>query len=137
MVAKERGFISRAEERRLLEEGVSRFGLEAEEARGILLSVADEHDFVLERDLDRRIAAVLERDAGKRRRLDRKRFEEAVTLYVKMSDGAVSEEQARRNVKRVMEERDIEPARSGLLASRRWYRRVGRAESRRPEAAEA
>lgn len=137
MAAKERRYLSRAEERRLLEEGVARFGLEAEEARGILLSVVDEHDFVLERELDRRIATVVERDAGRSRRLDRKRFDEAAELYVKMSDGAVSQEQARRNVKRVMEQRGIRPARSGLLASRRWFRRVGSAERGRVEAVEA
>ena len=137
MAAKERRYLSRAEERRLLEEGVARFGLEADEARGVLLSVVDEHDFVLERELDRRIATVVERDAGRSRRLDRKRFDEAAELYVKMSDGAVSHEQARRNVKRVMEQRDIRPARSGLLASRRWFRRVGSAERGRIEAVEA
>lgn len=121
---REQRFLSRTEERRLMEEGVARFGLEAEEARGILLAVADEHEFVLERDLDRQIATVVERDAGKSRRLDRKRFDEAARLYVAKSNGAVSEAQARRNVKRVMEQREIKPARSGLFASRRWFRRV-------------
>ncbi|HLS68199.1 MAG TPA: hypothetical protein VK035_02565 [Kiloniellales bacterium] len=124
MTAGGRKFLSRAEEKRLLEEGVTRFDLEAEEARGILLSVMDEEDFVLERELDRRIAVVLHYEAGKRRRIDRKRFSRISKLYGKLSNGAVSESQARHNVKRVMEEEDIRPARSGPFASRRWFRRV-------------
>lgn len=124
MVMKDQRFLSRPEERRLMEEGVARFGLEADEARGIILAVADDNDFVLERELDRRIATVLERDAGKSRSIDRKRFDEAARLYVAKSNGAVSEAQARRNVKRVMEKEDLKPARSGLFASRRWFRRV-------------
>ncbi len=134
MAAAERGFISRAEEKRLLEAGMERFGLDANESRGVLLSVVDEHDFVLERELDRRIATLLERDAGKSRRIDRKRFNEAAKFYAKMSRGGVSEGQARRNVKRVMEDQNIRPARSGLLASRRWYRRVDRQERQTADA---
>lgn len=124
MAAQDRKFLSRSEEKRLLEEGVTEFDLEAEEARGILLSVMDEREFLLERDLDRRIAAVLKYEAGKNRRIDRKRFKRITKLYVELSNGAVTDSQARHNVKRVMEEEDIRPARSGPLASRRWFRRV-------------
>lgn len=137
MAAMERGFLSRAEEKRLMEAAVERFGLEADEARGILLSVVDQHEFVLERELDRHIATLLERDGGKSKRINRKRFNETSRLYVRMSRGAVSEAEARRNVKRVMERRDLRPARSGLFASRRWFRRVDRPVRRPVNAVEA
>lgn len=125
MTAADRRFLSRAEEKALMESGVERFGLRVDEARSILLGSVDESDFVLERDLDRRILALLEKEPGLKNHIGRKKFHEVARVYAKMSRGALSEEEARRNVKRVMIKNDFQPKRT-YFASRRWFRRVDR-----------
>src|SRR5262245_2720511 len=103
LAAMDKPFISRAEERRLLEDGVSKFGLGVDDARGVLLAVAHEHDIRVERDVDRRMIPVLERFGGKRRKIGKARFEEAAAIYNGLAGGTLSEEQARVRVKRIME----------------------------------
>lgn len=126
LAALDRPFISRPEERRLLEDGISKFGLSPDDARGVLLAVAQANDIGVERDIDRRMVAVLERYGGKRRKIGRKKFAEAAAIYRGLSGGTLSDEQARIAVKRVMEENKFRARRSGLLLSRRWYRKIGR-----------
>ncbi|MFO1057389.1 MAG: hypothetical protein U1E53_10535 [Dongiaceae bacterium] len=126
LAAIDRPFISRAEERRLLEDGISRFGLSPDDARGVLLAVAQANDIGVQRDIDRRMMAVLERYGGKRRKISRRKFAEAAAIYRGLSGGTLTEEQARIAVKRVMEENKFRARRAGLLLSRRWYRKIGR-----------
>jgi hypothetical protein len=132
LAAMDKPFISRAEERRLLEDGISRFELSPDDARGVLLAVAHEHDIRVERDIDNRIASILERYGGRRRKISRKKFAEAAAIYNGLSGGMFSEEEASLRVKRAMEENGFRPRRGGVTFSRRWYRRIGR-KKRKPD----
>jgi hypothetical protein len=120
-------FISKAQERALLSDGIAKFGLTEDEARGILLGVAQSNDLRVERDIDARIRSVLDRYGGKRHKISRRRFREASAIYKGMAGGALSDEAAAARVKRVMEANGFRAKRAGLLMSRRWYRKVDRA----------
>ncbi len=126
LFAQEDRFISRDEERRILEEGVTRFNLEMEEARGIMHGVAEDNDFAIERDVDRRMHAVLERFAGKRGVIDRKRFEDATAIYSRLTHGAITGEDARQRVKAIVEEHGWKVRRAGPLGTKRWYTQIGK-----------
>src|SRR5690554_1877032 len=91
----DRPFVSRGQERALLTEGVARFGLSAEEARGVLLAVAQHADLRIERDIDARILPVLHQFGGKKRKISGRRFKQAAEIYQGMSGGLLSEDEAR------------------------------------------
>ena len=131
VAALDRSFLSKAQERSLLADGVAKFNLTADQARGALLSVAQADGIPVERDIDARILAVLERFGGRRKKLSRKRFREAAAIYRAMAGGVLPEAEARVRVKRVMEANGFRARRGGWTMSRRWYRRVDRAERKR------
>jgi hypothetical protein len=131
LAAMDRPFISKAQERQLLADGIAKFGLTADQARGVLLSVAQADDIRVERDIDTRIRSVLDRFGGRRKKLSRKRFEEAAAIYRGMTGDNLSPEEARVRVKRVMETEGFRAKRGGLTMSRRWYRRVDKAGKKR------
>ncbi len=117
-------FIDRTQERRLLEEGVTRFGLTLDEARGALRGVAEDNGYVFESEAGRRIQQVLSRHAGKSGMISRRQFRRTTEVLRDFSDNAVGEAEARRQLKRIMIENGWRPRRAGLLRSRRWYRQV-------------
>jgi len=117
-------YISKVEERRLLEQGMGQFELGPDEARGIVLDVSQVHRIKLERDIDRRILDTLIHDSGKKRKVGRRRFKRAVAHYNAMAGGALTDAEARSLVKQVMESNQFRPKRGGLTFSRRWYKRA-------------
>ena len=131
LAALDRPFISKTQERSLLADGIAKFNLTAEQARGILLSVAQADGIPVERDVDARILSVLERYGARRKKLSRKRFGEAAAIYRAMTGGILPEAEARIRVKRVMEANGFRARRGGWTMSRRWYRRIDKAERKR------
>lgn len=118
-------YISRAEERRLLEHGMCHFALDPDVARGIVLDFVQVNDYQLERDIDRRMVQVLALNGGTSRKISRSEFKEAARLYKTLAGGSLSDEEARVRVKQVMETNQFRPKRGGLTFSRRWYNSVG------------
>jgi len=121
----DRPYISKAQERHLLEQGMAQFELDLNEARGVLLDVTHTLDIQLERDIDRRILQILERDGGSRKKISRKEFAAAAELYNTLAGGVLSEAEARLLVKRLMEGNQFHARRGGLTFSRRWYKSIG------------
>jgi hypothetical protein len=121
----DRPYISKAEERRLLEQGISQFELEPYEARGIVLDVAQERDFRLERDIDRRMLPILARFGGRRKKIGRRKFNHAASLYNTLAGGVLTDEEAKVRVKQVMEANQFKPKRGGITYTRRWYKGIG------------
>lgn len=117
-------FIDRETERRVLEEGVTRFGLTLDEARGMMRSVAEDNDYVFETETGRRIRQVLDRHAGKKGKISKKQFDQTAEILRDFSNGAICEAEARRHVKRIMIENGWKPRRAGLLPTQRWYKSV-------------
>lgn len=117
-------FIDRTQERHLLEEGVTKFGLTLDEARGVLRSVAEDNGYVFDSEAGRRIQQVLGRHAGKNGMISRRQFRRTADVLRDFSDNAIGEAEARRQIKRIMIENGWRPRRAGLLRTRRWYRQV-------------
>jgi hypothetical protein len=119
-----RRLIDRAEERRLLEDAVTKFNLSLDEARGVLRSVAEDNSYVFESDSGKRIQQVLTRLAGRSGKVSRRQFLRVAQILRDISDNAISEPEAKRQLKRIMIENGMRPRRAGLFRSRRWYRRI-------------
>jgi hypothetical protein len=130
LAALDKSFISKSEERSLLADGIAKFNLTAEQARGVLLSVAQADSIPVERDVDARIRSVLERYGGRRKKVSRKRFREAAAIYRAMAGDILPDKEARIRVKRVMEANGFRARRGGWTMSRRWYRRIDRTRDR-------
>jgi hypothetical protein len=125
--AGERGFLSRADEKTLLQDGMTRFQIDYDEARWILTGVAAEHETALERELDRTIAAVLGRFAETNNKITKAEFEDAVQIYRRLTRDALSEDATKSKIKAIIVERDWRPARTGWMRSRRWFSKVKQA----------
>lgn len=117
-------FIDRDNERRILEEGVTRYDLSLDEARGLLRTVAQDEGLVFESETGIRIRQVLDRHAGKKGKISKDQFLQASAILRDFSDNAIGEEEAKRKVKRIMIDNGWKPRRAGLLRSRRWYNSV-------------
>lgn len=117
-------FIDRARERHLLEEGVTKFGLTLDEARGVLRSVAEDNSYVFESESGRRIQQLMSRHAGKNGLISKGQFRRATQILRDFSENTINEAEARRQLKRIMIENGWRPRRAGLLRSRRWYRQI-------------
>ena len=121
------GFIRVDEERRLLQDGMARYNLSLEEARGVLLSTVNDHGFSLQRATESEIRdLIMVQSARSRvRRLSKADFDQAVEMYRAKTKGRVSSEEARIRVKAIMEENDVQPKRAGwVIRSRRWYNSI-------------
>ena len=116
--------IERPEERRLLEEGITRFNLTLDEARGILRSIAEDNEYTFESEIAKRIRQVLARSAGRRGLISRSQFEHSSQILRDFSDNTISEIEARRQLKRIMLDNGWRPRRAGLLRTRRWFRQI-------------
>ncbi len=120
-----RRFIPEEQERRLLEEAVTRYGLSLDEATGMLRAEANQGEAALERELSGSVAQLLRTFSDRRGRIRREDFQKAVAFYRARAGQALPPAEAERRVKRLMEENDLQPARSGrLLPNRRWYRAI-------------
>ncbi|MFD1623286.1 hypothetical protein [Azospirillum griseum] len=117
-------FISRETERRILEEGVTRFELSLDDARGVLRTVAADEEFVFESEACHRINQILERYAGKKGKISKEQFLQSAAILRDFSNDAISEKEAKRQIKAMMIDEGWEPRRAGLLRSKRWYNRV-------------
>jgi hypothetical protein len=126
----DRPYISKAQERHLLEQGMAQFELDLADARGVLLDVTHTLGIQLERDIDRRILQILERDGGSSRKISRGEFAAAAELYNTMAGGVLGRGEARILVKQLMESNQLRAKRGGLTFSRNWYRTIG--ETKKP-----
>jgi hypothetical protein len=116
--------IDRNQERRLLEEGIGRFGLTLDEARGTLHTVAADNNYVFESQIAQRVAQILARDAGKKGRISKRQFNNASETLRDFSDETISGAEAKRRVKRIMVENDWKPRPAGPFRSKRWFKQV-------------
>ncbi|WP_439596598.1 hypothetical protein [Falsiroseomonas sp.] len=120
-----RRFLDSAEERRLLEEGLTRYGLKLEEASGLLRAAAEQDQIALEGELGRSSGMLLKTMADRRNRIARQDFDKAVAFYRARAGADLTQAEAARRVKRRMEELELQPKPHGrLIRTRRWYRAI-------------
>ena len=122
--AGDRGFLSRNDEKVLLQDGIARFNVDYDEARWILTGVAAEEQVALERELDRTITAVLARFAETNDKITKNEFDDAVQIYKTLSKDGLPENDIKKKMKTIVSDNKWHPARKGMMCSKRWYRRI-------------
>jgi len=120
-----RRFLEAEDERRLLEEGLTRYGLSLDQAAMHLRGAAQENDIALEGELAASARELLRTLADRHGRISREDFARAVNFYRARARRAISEAEARKRIKRLMEEIELRPKPAGrILRTRRWYRAI-------------
>ena len=119
-----KNLITRDSEASILKEGVTRFRLELEEANGILLAVAGEHDIALVSEVEDTVATLLEQ-LVKNGKIGKKEFSDAVAIYKKLTNGSISDLEVRRRIKQMIEEKGWRARKTRrLFGTRKWFRRI-------------
>lgn len=116
--------LTEARERDLIGEGIAKFKLPGDAARGIVAMAAGTACQVLERDLARSMLAIMRELAGKRGAIDKRRFAQGVAILKALANGELNDAQAAGWLKRLIEKSNFRIRRRGLLRSRRWFRRI-------------
>jgi predicted AlkP superfamily phosphohydrolase/phosphomutase len=111
-------------ERTLVGEGISRFNLDGEHARGVVAVAASRSGQLLASDASRSIRNVLHQLAGRRGAVSKRQFDKAVVILTAMVKGQITEPEARAWVKRVVEHSDLRVRGRGLFRSKRWFRKI-------------
>jgi hypothetical protein len=120
-----RRFLDREAERKLMEEGLTRYNLSFDEARGVVRAAVADSDVALEHELAGTSTELLRTLADRRGQVGRDDFEKAVAFYRARAGKRLTVAEARQRVKGLMEEADLQPARAGrLIRTRRWYRQI-------------
>lgn len=118
-------FLDREKELKLLEEGITRYDLSLAEASAVLRTATEDASVVGQTELDASTLQLLRTMADRRGRVGQPEFDKVAAFYRGRAGAALPAEDARGRVKRIMEEHDIEPRRSGrILRTRRWYRAI-------------
>jgi Ca2+-binding EF-hand superfamily protein len=112
-------YIDRQEEKKILEVGVKN-NISVEESLAIIQKVAAEKGFVLERDAEERAKEFLENAATNDGKVDKKEFEDAVTLFGKATKSKISEPEMKKRLKQMMEDNGWKAKEGGLFGSK-WY----------------
>ncbi|MDM8568676.1 hypothetical protein QUF50_04020 [Thiotrichales bacterium HSG1] len=112
-------YIDRQEEKKILEEGIKK-GMGVEEGLAIIRQAASEKNLVLERDAEDRAKDVLEAFATNDGKVDKKEFENAVSVFKTHSKGKIPERELKKRLKQMMESNGWVAKEGGLFGSK-WY----------------
>jgi polyhydroxyalkanoate synthesis regulator phasin len=116
--------ITRDDEMRILKEGVTRFAMDLEEARGILLRAAAEHNITLVSNAEHHVETMLEQ-LVKRGKIGRKEFEDVAAVYSKLTGNGVPSAEISRRVKQMVQEHGWRGRRTRrIFGSRKWFRKI-------------
>jgi hypothetical protein len=116
--------ITRDDEMRILKEGVTRFGMDLEEARGILLRAAAEHNITLVSNAEHHVEKMLEQ-LVKRGKIGRKEFEDVAAVYGKLTGNGVPSGEISKRVKQMVQERGWRGRRTRrIFGSRKWFKKI-------------
>lgn len=112
-------YIDRAEEKKILEEGLKK-GIGVEEGLSLIRQVATQKGFVLERDAEERAKEMLHQFASNDGKVDKKEFEDTLSLFKTATRGKVPEPELKRRLKKMMQDNGWNAKEGGLFGSK-WY----------------
>ena len=116
--------INRDDEKKILEEGLTHFGLEFQDAQGTLLSVASERDIALISRVESHIDTNLGQKV-KRGKISKQDFDDIVAVYGKLTNDSIPETEIRKRVKEMLLNRGwTGKRRRWLFNSKRWFKRI-------------
>lgn len=128
--ATNRKFVPRDEETTLLKTAIADFGMDRDQARGVLGSIASEQGVYLESQADQSVRAFLAHKARKLK-VARKDFMEATAMYRRMVNNGLTKKDSKKRVKEIMIREGMQPRRIRLLfiplvipGAKRWYNRI-------------
>jgi hypothetical protein len=128
--AANRKFIPRDEETTLLKAAIADFGMDRDQAQGVLMGIASEREICLESQAEENVRAFLEHKARKLK-VARKDFKEAAAMYRRLVSDGLTNKEAKQRVKAIMIREGMKPRRIRLLfvpllipGARRWYNRI-------------
>ena len=117
-------YINQAQEVRLLEEGVTRFDFPLEDTRRLLRKIAEDNGYVFESQEGRWVEQMMARHAGRSGTISQEQFETTAAILRDFTEKNIGEEEARRQLKRLMLQNGWRPRRSGLFWSKKWFAQV-------------
>jgi hypothetical protein len=116
--------ITREDEMKVLKEGITRYRMDLDEATGIMLSVAAEHDIALTSHAEHHVEVMLEQ-VVKRGKIGAKEFNDVVAIYAKLTNGSLSLPEIQKRVKQMVQERGWNGRRTRrIFGSRKWFRKI-------------
>ena len=116
--------INRDDEKKILKEGLKHFGLEFQDAQGILLSVASERDIALISRVEHHIDTNLAQKV-KRGKISKQDFDDIVAVYGKLTNDSISKAEIHKRVKEMMLNHGwTGKRRRWMFNSRRWFNRI-------------
>lgn len=128
--ATNRKFIPRDEETALLKSAIADFGMDRDQAQGVLAGIASERGICLESQAEQNVRAFLAHRAHKEK-IARKDFKEAAAMYRQLVNDGLTIKEAKQRVKAIMIREGMKPRRIRLLfvpllipGARRWYNRI-------------
>lgn len=113
------GFIDRKEEKKILETGI-RNGISVDEGLAIMQQVATDKGIVIERLAEERIKEILQRFAENDGFVDKKEFNDAVSLFKTASKGKIPVSEIQKRLKQMMLDNGWKAKEGGLFGSK-WF----------------
>ncbi len=111
-------YIDRQEEKRIVEVGIKN-EISVEESLSLIQQVVTEKGWVLEREAEDHVKDTLETFASDGK-VDKKEFEDALTIFKKLTKGKMPEPELKRRLKHIMETNGWQAKEGGLFGSK-WY----------------
>lgn len=112
-------YIDRTEEKEILEMGIKK-GISVEDGLIIIRQVAEGKGLVIEREAENRAKEILEQFARNDGVVDKKEFEDALSLFKIACKGKVPEPELKRRLKKMMLDNDWKAKEGGLFGSK-WF----------------
>lgn len=112
-------FIDRKEEKKILETGIKN-GIGVDEALSIIRQVASEKGIVVERDVEDRAKELLQQFAANDGKIDKKEFDNAVSLFKNACKGRVTDIEIQKRLKQMMLDNAWKAKEGGLFGSK-WF----------------
>ena len=98
--------------------------MELDEATGVMLSVAAEHDIALTSHAEHHVEVMLEQ-VVKRGKIGQKEFGDVVAVYAKLTNGSLAVPEIKKRVKQMVQERGWNGRRTRrIFGSRKWFRKI-------------
>lgn len=128
--AANRKFLSRDEETTLLKAAIADFGMDRDQAHGVLTGIAHEREICLESEAEQSVRGFLAHKARKLK-IARKDFKEAAAMYKRLVNDGLTTKEAKQRVKAIMIREGMGPRRIRLFfvpllipGAKRWYNRI-------------
>lgn len=115
-------YIDRQEEREILEMGIKQ-GITVDEGLSLIQQLASEKGFVIEREAEENAQEVLRQFATNDGVVDKKEFQNALSLFKKASKSKIPEPELKRRLKSMMQENDWK-AKEGGLFGKKWFSEI-------------